>query len=152
MGSGLRVGVFVLLLSGLLYPGRLMGKQASGRIVVEAENFRDDRGEALYALFRTEDGFPKQPLKAAQRIAGAISEAHSRVVFEDVEPGEFAISVLHDEDRNHLLKTGVFGIPREGIGFSRDARGRMGPPKFRDAKLSLSEGDSVTVRIRLVYY
>ena len=129
-----------------------MGTEASGRIVVEAEGFRNARGDALYALFRTGAGFPKEPLEAERRLVGTIAKDHSRVVFEDVEPGEFAISVLHDENQDRELKTGVLGIPREGIGFSRDARGRMGPPKFKDAKLTLAGGDSVTVRIHITYY
>jgi uncharacterized protein (DUF2141 family) len=144
--------LFPLLWGLLAYPGSLLGKQPGGRIVVEAEGFRNQRGDALYALFRSGAGFPKEPLKAARRVASGIAGSESRVVFDDVEPGEYAVSVMHDEDNDHELKTGIFGIPREGIGFSRDARGRMGPPKFSDAKLTIAEGENATVRIHMVYY
>ncbi|MFT3927194.1 MAG: DUF2141 domain-containing protein [Myxococcales bacterium] len=127
-------------------------RQTSGRIVVTVQNFRNDVGDALFALFRSDAGFPEEPLRAERRVATAIARAQTRVVFEDVEPGVFAISVLHDEDRNRKVKTGIFGIPREGIGFSRDARGRMGPPKFEDAQLTLEPGGDATVTIHMHYY
>lgn len=153
MESAARVAVVLLpFLGGILLPRPVQANEGRGRVVVEAEGFRSARGDALYALFRTGTGFPREPLEAERRLLGTIAQDHSRVVFEDVEPGEFAISVLHDEDQDRELKKGMLGIPREGIGFSRDARGRMGPPKFKDAKLTLTEGQSVTVRIHMTYY
>jgi uncharacterized protein (DUF2141 family) len=124
----------------------------TGRIVVEVENFRNDQGDALYALFRSDAGFPVEPMRAACRVQESIAEGRSRVVFDDVPEGAFAISVLHDEDGDRKLKTGILGIPREGIGFSRDARGLMGPPKFQDARLTLESGQCATVVIRMHYY
>jgi uncharacterized protein (DUF2141 family) len=125
---------------------------SKGRIVVDVESFRNDQGDALFALFRTSEGFPKEPLKAARRVASAIANAHSQVVFDDVEPGEFAVSVLHDEDGDREVKTGMLGIPREGIGFSRDARAVFGPPKYKNAQLTLAPGANVTVLIHMHYY
>jgi uncharacterized protein (DUF2141 family) len=131
---------------------RVPGKQAHGRIAVEVQGLRNDTGDCLFALFRSEEGFPKAPLKAARRVAAPIERGQCHVVFEDVEPGMFAVSVLHDEDGDRQVRTGIFGIPREGIGFSRDARGRMGPPKFKDARLSVAAGASVTVVVHMHYY
>jgi uncharacterized protein (DUF2141 family) len=125
---------------------------ATGRIVVEVENFRTDEGDALYALFRSDTGFPVDPLKAVQRVQNSIVDGRSRVVFDHVPAGAFAVAVLHDEDGDGKLRTGLFGIPRDGIGFSRDARGRMGPPKFQDARLLLESGQCATVLIRMHYY
>jgi uncharacterized protein (DUF2141 family) len=41
------------------------------------------------------------------------------------------------------LQYGLFGAPRQGFGFSRDAKMRFGPPGFADAAFTL--GDVVTV-------
>jgi uncharacterized protein (DUF2141 family) len=122
------------------------------RVVVEISDFRNDRGEALVALFRTGEGFPTDPLKAAQRVAGPIQEGKSRVVFEGLAPGEFAISVLHDEDGNREVRTGIFGIPKEGLGFSRDPRVMFGPPKFKNARLELPTGENPVVPIHMKYF
>lgn len=47
-------------------------------------------------------------------------------------PGTDAVALHHDDDR---FGTGLFGIPTEGTGASRDARGSMGPPSFEDARV-----------------
>jgi uncharacterized protein (DUF2141 family) len=36
--------------------------------------------------------------------------------FSDIKPGNYAIAVIHDENRNEL-DTNMFGIPKEGYGF-----------------------------------
>ena len=67
-------------------------------------------------------------------------------------PGTYALGVLHDEDGNREMKTGFLGRPKEGYGASRDARGKMGPPKFEDARLALRPGHSHVAKISMVYH
>jgi uncharacterized protein (DUF2141 family) len=57
----------------------------------------------------------------------------TEVVVHGVAPGQYAIQAYHDENGNHRVDRLVFGIPKEGIGFSRDARIKLGPPKWEDA-------------------
>jgi uncharacterized protein (DUF2141 family) len=38
-------------------------------------------------------------------------------LFSDIKPGNYAIAVIHDENRNGELDTNMFGIPKEGYGF-----------------------------------
>jgi uncharacterized protein (DUF2141 family) len=66
-----------------------------------------------------------------------------------VPSGPFAVSVFHDEDLDRKLDTGLFGAPSEDYGFSRDARGTFGPPRFEDARLELAPGESKRVAIRV---
>jgi uncharacterized protein (DUF2141 family) len=37
-----------------------------------------------------------------------------RFEFSDIKPGNYAIAVIHDENRNGELDTNMFGIPKEG--------------------------------------
>ena len=53
--------------------------------------------------------------------------------------GRYAIQVFHDLDSNDRLRTNWLGIPREPVGTSNNATGRMGPPRFRDASFEFSE-------------
>ena len=55
---------------------------------------------------------------------------------------------MHDENKNRRMDKGMFGIPKEGYGFSNDAMGFMGPPGFDKAKFRCDR-DSVHVTIRL---
>lgn len=125
---------------------------ALSQVTVLIDGFRNDHGAALLALFRNADEFPKEPERAQRRAMTIIEQGRARIVLTGLAPGVFALSVLHDEDGDRKVKTGLFGIPREGIGFSRNARGTFGPPKFGDAKLTLAPGSKLTVSIRMHYY
>jgi len=64
--------------------------------------------------------------------------------------GTYAVACFHDENKNGVLDTGLFGIPSEGIVSSNHAKGFMGPPKFEDAKLSFS-GRATELRLKIGY-
>lgn len=53
--------------------------------------------------------------------------------------GTYGISIFHDLNDDGELNTGLFGIPKEPIGFSNNAKGSLGPPKFKDAAFSFEE-------------
>ncbi|MGZ9114881.1 MAG: DUF2141 domain-containing protein [Brevundimonas sp.] len=52
-------------------------------------------------------------------------------------PGRYAVAVFHDTDGNGRLSTWPIGLPKEAYGFSRNARGRFGPPAFEAAAFDL---------------
>lgn len=55
------------------------------------------------------------------------------LVIEDLPPGNYAIQAFHDANSNDEMDRGLFGIPKEGFGFSRDAKIVLTPPKWKDA-------------------
>ncbi|MGX7896238.1 DUF2141 domain-containing protein [Tsuneonella sp. HG222] len=69
--------------------------------------------------------------------------------FGRVAPGRYAISLLHDENGNGRVDKALM-IPKEGFGFSRDARVVMGPPKFSAAAFEVT-GEDVSQKIRMRY-
>ncbi len=125
---------------------------SSARLTVAIDGFRNNRGQALVALFRKAGAFPAQVEQAERRAESTITNLRAQVVFEQVPPGELALSVLHDEDNDRVCRLGLFGIPKEGLGFSRNVRARFGPPDFADAKLKLAAGAQVSIAIHMRYY
>lgn len=121
-------------------------------LIVELKGFRSDKGKALVALFASKEGFPDRVKKAVRRVEVDIKNRAAVVVLHDVAPGSYAVAVLHDEDGNKAMKTGLFGIPKEGYGASQDARGNFGPPSFGDARFEIRAGRKVTTRIKMVYH
>jgi uncharacterized protein (DUF2141 family) len=73
------------------------------------------------------------------------------VVIDHLPPGDYAAQVFHDENDNNAVDRGIFGIPREGVGFSRDARIGLGPPKWRDAAFSHG-AQPQSIRLSLRYF
>ena len=67
---------------------------------------------------------------------------------DGIPPGRYAVQAYHDEDGNGRLRKGLFGVPDEAIGFSRDARIRLGAPSFEDAAIDVAEPATAT-RLRL---
>jgi uncharacterized protein (DUF2141 family) len=63
-----------------------------------------------------------------------------------IAPGDYALLVIHDENRNGRLDK-MMGIPREGFGFSRNPALRMGPPHYRDVRFALAGRMRQSVRL-----
>jgi uncharacterized protein (DUF2141 family) len=124
----------------------------SARIEVTVDGFRNDRGHALLALFREGRHFPSAPERAARRFEAPVQNGRASFVIEAMPAGEFALSVLHDEDDDKKLKTNWVGIPKEGLGFSRNPRVRFGPPSFEDAKMKIEGGAGLSATIHMKYY
>ena len=109
--------------------------------------FEDDEGQALIALFLTENGFPGDIELAHSAQERPIEGGRAAVVFEDVPAGPYAVSVFHDEDLDFELDTGFMGIPSEKWGVSRDAGGFFGPPTFNQARLELADGEDQVIEV-----
>lgn len=71
--------------------------------------------------------------------------------FDNVTPGTYAMSLIHDENGNGKLDTSL-GIPREGYGFSRNAPVRFGPPRFASAAFTVANLPlHHAVRVRYIF-
>lgn len=127
------------------------GSADGARPTALVHGFRNLKGQLLLAIFRTEDGFPNDVDHALFYKAYPIEDEVVRVRLPRLEAGTYAVAVHHDEDGDFAMKKGLFGIPREGFGTSRDARVRFGPPKFEDARFELSRGQQVLLKIRVRY-
>ena len=65
-----------------------------------------------------------------------------------VPAGTWAVLAFQDENENGELDRNFIGIPKENYGFSRDARGKFGPPSFEDAAIPVRDDPTVaTVKL-----
>lgn len=69
------------------------------------------------------------------------------VKFTGLAPGEYAISVHHDENCNDKLDKNVLGVPLEGYCFSNNVKALVAPPKFKYAKFILDKSFSQTLKM-----
>lgn len=126
-----------------------VAEPVKGRLEVECVGLKHNEGEIVCALFDRADKFPKESGAYAGTYT-PITDRRALCRFEGVAAGRYAAAVFHDEDGDRKLKT-VLGMPREGYGFSNDARpGTFGPPKFETAAFDF-DGSSKRVTIRLTY-
>src|SRR5450432_1651155 len=134
----------------LLLMSFLLTYQPNRELTVTIFNFRNNQGQVSVALYNREDAFPKYPEKALKIVLAPISDKKSIVIFKSLPPGVYAISVFHDENKNGKMDSNFFGIPKEGVGASNDAKGHLGPPHYKDAKFNFT-GNAQSVIINLVY-
>jgi uncharacterized protein (DUF2141 family) len=122
----------------------------NGTLTVQVYNLRSQQGTVRLSLFRSAEGFPGDPSKVFRQAAGSIENGVCTLVLGDLPPGEYAISLLHDENNNLKMDTRLIGIPKEGYGASNDARVTFGPPRYEDARFVL-KGNPQTLRIKMRY-
>lgn len=140
LSLGLGLGAVV---GTLVAPSASRGQAPEGDeppgIVVVMRGLRSDRGVASAGLYDS----PATWTHGGQEVAtchAPISNGVSRCRLEGVSPGRHAVGVMHDEDGDGRFDTGFLGIPEEGYGFSRDARGTLSAPSFESAAFQYEGG------------
>lgn len=111
----------------------------NGTLYVAIEGVRSDRGSVIVSLFAGPKGFPDDVAASVATVSAAIQGGKAAVTFANLPYGEYAVSVLHDEDGDGQMATGLFGAPREGFGFSGYPDYRFGPPEYAQVRLLLVE-------------
>jgi uncharacterized protein (DUF2141 family) len=79
-----------------------------------------------------------------------VRDRQARCDFLDLQPGTYALAVIHDENMNGKLDTNEVRIPTEGYGFSNDASALMGAPSFNAASFPY-DGQNLALTITLNY-
>lgn len=121
----------------------------SGTLTILVQGVASAQGQVTALLYASDDGFPAKEAKAKQRVSVPASVGSVRLRFEHVAPGTYAVTVYHDANGNGKLDSNWIGIPKEPVAVSNNAKGRMGPPKFKDAKFSVESGQK-DVQISLI--
>lgn len=118
---------------------------AQGKLEVTVKNIQELKGTIRMSVYSGEDNFMKKnPISKEVKVTGK----EVTVVFENVKPGEYAISTYHDVDDNKELDTGFMGIPQEPYGFSNDARGSFGPPSYEKAKFKVDGNVKTSITVQ----
>lgn len=136
----------------LMDPGSVSGQTSScPGIHVTILNIRNSIGTVDCALFDSPNGFPRDVLHFATRlVVMKIPSSTARCDFEGIPSGTYALVVLHDENMNGKLDTNWLGVPKEGYGFSNDAKVAFRAPLFSDASF-VFDGNILDLTITLRY-
>lgn len=113
-------------------------------LTVHIDDVKSTDGNVMVAVYKA-DTFLKQPLKG---IGAKAATEGNLVVFKDLPEGEYAVAVYHDANSNGKMDSNVLGIPTEDYGFSNNAMGKFGPPKFDAAKFTMPAAGA-TLRVSL---
>lgn len=122
----------------------------AGNLVVNVENLRNAQGIVRCGLFASADGW-RQEERAQHTTVSTISERREAVCnFGDVRDGQYAVAVFHAEQGEEKIEYGLFGKPKQGVGFSNNPSITFGAPDFEAAKVSVGPGPT-RLKIQMKY-
>jgi uncharacterized protein (DUF2141 family) len=140
---GAALGAGAMLLS-------LASPAVAGDVVITITDLRSGEGVVRACMTTREEIFPKCRKDPASHRTVVKAGDSVTIRFTGVEPGAYAVALLHDENNDGKANRAFLGMmPKEGYGFSRDAKVRMGPPKFSDAVFEhTGEDQQLTIAMR----
>jgi uncharacterized protein (DUF2141 family) len=121
----------------------------AAELAVTVKGVRSDKGAIMAQLLKAD------PAKGTATQAAATMQAAKtgtvELLFGNLQPGDYAVMIFHDENGNGKMDSNLIGIPTEGYGFSNEAKGSFGPPKFSAMKVTISTDGRVTTIAPMTY-
>ena len=137
---------FHLLL--LVAASGISGTLSAATLTITVGNIDTDVGNMNFAVYDNKkdwlgDGVvQKRSLVVSEQLVDGVITTR----FE-LEPGDYAVSVHHDDNDNGKMDTNFIGIPKEPTGLSNGAVPKFGPPKYKDAVFSLTDDLEISIEL-----
>lgn len=135
--------VFFILNSGL----------AAEILIINVESDYN-KGIALVGIYDKKENFGKakvnKKLNTEEVLTGAVTQIVNQkgIVKLDIPFGSYVVSGFQDFDGNEVISGNFIGIPKEPFGFSNNAKGKFGPPKWDDAVFIFNEiNQEITLKL-----
>ncbi|MPZ31527.1 MAG: DUF2141 domain-containing protein [Rhodospirillales bacterium] len=123
--------------------------QQGNTISVVVSGLRDNTGSVRCGLFNSAATFPKNG-QEFKGVEAPIANLTATCTFTDVPPGTYAVAYFKAVAGQTKMNTGMFGMPQDPYGFSRNATIGMGPPSFNSAAYSYA-GGATTWPVTITY-
>lgn len=141
------LNIKLVFIYGLLFIALKAYNQPNASITVTVKDIKDAKGSLLVGIYTNKDEFLKTPsIRKIVKVTGS----EVTVVFDNLPQGEYAVSIIHDENDNKEFDRNKLGIPKEGYCFGNNALGKLGPPTYDQVKIMLS-GESVRQTLEMKY-
>lgn len=139
-------------LTGIAFAAGLAGMAtpaSAGSVTITVTDVRSNAGVVRACMTTVKSIFPRCARDPNSHRTVVPAGRSVTIRFDNVEPGEYAIALLHDENNNGKADRVLGMAPREGYGFSRDAPVRMAPPDWDDAVLTIGTASQrLTIQMR----
>lgn len=117
-------------------------------LTVKVNDLRNSEGSIIIAIYNRDGTIPDEKFKDfyKKKIVD-INEKKVEVNFNNLPKGQYAITVLHDENNNEKIDK-KFILPKEGVGFSNyENFGLSNRPNFKNASFNLDKDSTILVKI-----
>ena len=137
--------LFFILIMLTLYDGYSQSKKTSLTLTIEVASFENTKGVLRVCVTDQKDDFLKSC--AFSKIVTVEDDTVSLKI-ENIEKGNYAVSVYHDENNSGILETGgVFGIPLEPYGFSNNPTITFGP-SYKKSVFKMTSDKNISIKLK----
>ena len=137
--------LFCILIMLTLYDGYSQSKKTSLTLRIEVASFENTKGVLRVCVTDQKDDFLKSC--AFSKIVTVEDDTVSLKI-ENIEKGNYAVSVYHDENNSGILETGgVFGIPLEPYGFSNNPNMTFGP-SYKKSVFKMTSDKNISIKLK----
>jgi len=137
--------IFFFLFTGAL----ITSAHSQTNIQVHITGISSQKGEIFAALYSSENGFPSDASKSIKTAKVLPSDGKASLNFTQIPEGKYAIAIFHDINGDGKMNTNIFGIPKEGYGFSNNVRNLLRAPTFEESSFRVGKSDiHLTIKIQ----
>jgi uncharacterized protein (DUF2141 family) len=123
--------------------------QSTSTVLLEVSSLKNTRGTLNCRLFTKASDFPDG--EGILTVRTPIAGANTTCTFPNVEPGTYAVAVVHDENSNGKLDKNFVGVPSEGYGVSNNKTYALSAPKWDESVFTIAPSESKTLQVKLRY-
>ena len=141
--------IFMFTISLLLIANTsLAASKSSGNLIINISGFPSSDGFAMVALNNSEESYKSGENEAMAKTKIRVVDQQVQVIFTNLPYGDYGVSLYHDENANGKMDKNAMGIPREAYGFSNNAKGFFGKPKYEDVMFQLNSAEmQITIKL-----
>ena len=101
-------------------------------LTIDISNLKNNSGVVIVDLRDGNNNF-------IEGFSQEIKNNKSLIKIDNLKAGNYSFKYFHDENKNNKLDTYLIGAPKEGYGFSNNAKSRFGPPSFDSTVFELNQ-------------
>ena len=137
--------LFFILIMLTLHDGYSQSKKTSLTLRIEVASFENTKGVLRVCVTDQKDDFLKS---CAFSKVVTVEDDTVSLKIENIEKGNYAVSVYHDENNSGILETGgVFGIPLEPYGFSNNPNMTFGP-SYKKSVFKMASDKNISIKLK----
>lgn len=108
--------------------------KSEGTTITVTVPVKSNKGEIVVGLYNETTFMKAAPIEG---LSSKIENGKATVVFTNVAPGEYGITLVHDMNGNQQMDFEANGMPKENYGVSNNVMS-FGPPQWEDAKFTVT--------------
>jgi uncharacterized protein (DUF2141 family) len=122
-------------------------------LTVVVDGINNQNGEICMGVYSSSKGFPFDTNRVIKSACVEPTGSTVTHVFSGLQPGNYAVAIVDDQNGDRKLNKDFLGIPKEGFGVSQNPTVSIftGAPSFQDAIFFLAPNQNTTINISMKY-